>query len=57
MQKMRLPIVLCSSRIVLGTHAELEPIDIQVSDKVEESQSVLNHVQKLGRLGADFTLL
>ena len=46
-------LALGSDRIVLGTYAELGPLDMQVPDEDRETyESALNHVQTLERLGA-----
>ena len=46
-------LVLGAERIVLGTYAELGPLDMQVKDdEGEEMVSALNYVQTLERLGA-----
>lgn len=42
-----------AERIILGTHAELGPLDMQVGDpESEDTGSALNHVQALERLSA-----
>lgn len=45
-------LALGSNHIVLGTYAELGPLDMQVNDEDGAFESALNHVQTLERLGA-----
>lgn len=46
-------LALGASKIILGNYAELGPLDMQVADNEgENTQSALNHVQTLERLGA-----